>query len=253
MKGRVVLAIALVAAASTASAQSPAPSTDAAIRQQVRMMEFMLAGAVRNGAETLARTMQAKDPGSVIVTGTARARGIMLDGYGVFFDVDVPMMKQSVVWSMRMQLIDERIKDLRRQIANSPDSPMRRVAEQELRTLERSGGAPMAPPAAGAGLAVAATVTESEAAPERKDPNEQYTEAVKNALIDAMLDYHGLSIGEDEWLIVAARDSEGPLTPGAVDDASTIVLRVKGRDLSAYRMKQISRDEARKRVEVREN
>lgn len=253
MKGTVVLAIALVAAASPASAQTPARPTDAAMRQQVRMMETVLAGAVRNGAETLARTMQTKDPGSVIVTGTARARGIVLDGYGVFFDVDVPMMKQSVVWSMQTLQREQRVTDLRSMIASSPDGPARRVAEQELRALERSGGAPMAPPAAGAGLAVAATVTESEAAPEPKDPNEQYTEAVKSALIDAMLDYHGLNIGEAEWLIVAARDSEGPIMPNAIDDASTIVLRVRGKDITALRMNQITKDEARKRVEVREN
>ncbi|NUR55377.1 MAG: hypothetical protein HOQ29_13095 [Acidobacteria bacterium] len=252
MKGTIVLAAALAATASTASAQTAAPRTEAAIRQQVRMMETVLTGAVRNGAETLARSMQARDPGSVVVTGTARARGIVLDGYGVFFDVDVPMMKQSVVWSMLTLQREEQIKELRHQLANAPDSPARRVAEQQLRVLERSA-VPMAQPAAPEGVAVAATVKEAEAAPEPKDPNEQYTEAVKGALIDAMLDYHGLTIGDGEWLIVAARDSEGPLTPGAVDDASTIVLRVKGGDLSAYRMKQISRDEARKRVEVREN
>ncbi len=42
------------------------------------------------------------------------------------------------------------------------------------------------------------------------DPDRQYTDAVKSALIDAMLD-HSLSmdLGPDEWLTVAARQSEG--------------------------------------------
>ena len=252
MKGTIVLAAALAATAPPVLAQTAAPRTEAAIRQQVRMMETVLTGAVRNGAETLARTMQARDPGSVIVTGTARARGIVLDGYGVFFDVDVPMMKQSVVWSMLTLQREEQIKELRHQLANATDNLARRVAEQQLRVLERSA-VPMAQPAAPEGVAVATTVKESEGAPEPKDPNEQYTEAVKGALIDAMLDYAGLSIGSDQWLIVAARDSEGPIMPNAIDDASTIVLRVKGADLSAFRMHQITRDEARQRVEVREN
>lgn len=255
MKRTAMLAAALVAAASTVSAQdSTARAADTEKRQQVRMMETLLAGAVRNGAETLARTMQANDPGSLIVTGTARARGIVLDGYGVFFDVDVPMMKQSYVWSMRTLQQEETRATLRRILENTPDSPARRVAEQQLRALDRSAGLPMAPPAASSGIVAAATVNENESAPptEPKDPNEQYTEAVKIALIDAMLNFV-LPIGPDEWLIVAARDSEGPMMPNAIDDAATIVLRVKGKDLTAFHMKQITREEARKRVEVREN
>ena len=62
--------------------------------------------------------------------------------------------------------------------------------------------------------------TEAEApAPvlETRDANELYTEAVKTSLIDAMLNYsRALYLGEDEWLTVAARDSEGPITPGAI-------------------------------------
>jgi hypothetical protein len=144
--------------------------------------------------------------------------------------------------------------ELRQRIDNMPDSPARRLAQQQLRLLDRApgGSVPMAPPAAAGGIAVATTVTEP-VTPEPKDPNEQYTEAVKTALVDAMLDYGGLPIGADEWLVVAARDSEGPLTPGAVDDASTIVLKVKGSDLLAFRSNKLTREEARKKVEVREN
>jgi hypothetical protein len=203
--------------------------------------------------------MQVNEPGSLIVTGTARARGIVLDGYGVFFDVDVPMMKQSVVWSMQTLERERQRLALRQLIETSPDGPARRLAEQQLRMLDRNPGStlPLAPPAAAGGRAVAANVndtndTNETAAPEPRDPNEQYTEAVKAALIDAMLDY-GLPIGADEWLIVAARDSEGPITPGAVDDASTIVLKVKGSDLMAFRSNKLTRVEARKKVEVREN
>jgi len=68
--------------------------------------------------------------------------------------------------------------------------------------------------------------------PELRDPNELYTDSVKNALIDAMLRYSSfLKIGENEWLTVAASDSDGPQIPGQLDDASRIVIRVKGSDL----------------------
>jgi hypothetical protein len=253
VKGTVFIAAAVLATAATVTAQETTARPDVSRRNQIRMMENVLTVAVRQGAEALARRMQVSDPGSLIVTGTARARGIVLDDYGVLFDVDVPMMKQSVVWSMATVIREQQRAQLRQQIENMPDSPARRVAEQQLRLLDRNPGStlPVAPPVAPTGIAVAAVNAENEtAAPEPKDPNEQYTDAVKTALIDAMLDYG--QVGADEWLIVAARDSEGPITASAVDDASTIVLRVKGSDLAAFRANQISRPDARKKVEVRQ-
>jgi hypothetical protein len=101
-------------------------------------------------------------------------------------------------------------------------------------------------PATGASTAAAAETDLS-------DPNTLYTNSVKGALIDAMLDYSGrLNIGANEWLTVAARDSEGPIVPNALDETTTIVLRVKGSDLMSFRANQLTREEARKRVEVRE-
>ncbi len=42
------------------------------------------------------------------------------------------------------------------------------------------------------------------------DTNRAYTEAVQRALIDAMIDFSApMTIGNDEWLTVAARDNEG--------------------------------------------
>jgi hypothetical protein len=61
-----------------------------------------------------------------------------------------------------------------------------------------------------------------------------------------------MGIGADEWLTVAARDAEGPLNPSEPYDAVTIVLRIKGSDLAAFRAERLTREEARKRVEVRE-
>ncbi len=37
----------------------------------------------------------------LVIAGAARAKGFLLDGYGVFFDVDVPAMRRSVAWSFR--------------------------------------------------------------------------------------------------------------------------------------------------------
>ena len=40
--------------------------------------------------------------GLVLLAGAARARGFRLDGYGVFFDVEVPALRRSVAWSFRV-------------------------------------------------------------------------------------------------------------------------------------------------------
>ena len=67
-------------------------------------MEGALARAVDYGAKQLNREILQVMPGVFMLEGEARARGVHLDGYGVFFDVRVPMMRQSMVWSLRMML-----------------------------------------------------------------------------------------------------------------------------------------------------
>ena len=256
MKAAWILA-ALVAAGSTAYAQSAPTQPANSRRDDLKNMEGLLTNAVRNGADKLGRQMQISEPGSLIVTGTARARGFVLDGYGVFFVVDVPMMKQSVVWSMQVLVKEQQREFLRQFIATTPEGPARRQAESMLRNLDRPGAAAApsqvtqaAPPPPG--MATAQTLPDAAltAVPVPKDPNELYTEAVKTALIDAMLNYL-LKIGPDEWLTVAAQDAEGPL-PGQIYDASTIVLRVKGSDLAAFQSGKITRAEVLTKVEIRE-
>ncbi|HWK09805.1 MAG TPA: hypothetical protein VNR64_07135 [Vicinamibacterales bacterium] len=275
MKGTLVVVIAL-AAATPALAQSAAPAVaqpetatpalqNDGRQQQVRMMEGVIVAAVRNGAEGMARQLQVAEPGSLIVTGTARARGFALEGYGVFFDVDVPQMKQSVAWSTMTLLREARRQQLHQMLASNADPELKRRARAELQRLDGAAGPVPIPPAsaeaspvaqgAAPGTVSAQNVAESPTAAvlDSRDPNQLYTESIKTALIDAMLNYSGpMNLGPEEWLTIAARDSEGPLMPGAVDDASTIVLRVKGSDIAAFLAKQISPEEARKRVQVKE-
>jgi hypothetical protein len=87
------------------------------------------------------------------------------------------------------------------------------------------------------------------------DPEAQYTLEVKSALIDAMIENsQPLAIGPDEWLTVAARDNVqvDPLVRGDRAEFSTIIFRVRGSDLGAFRAGRITIDEVRKKVEVRE-
>jgi hypothetical protein len=251
------------------SAPQAAPPDSPARRSQIRAMESLLAQAVRAGAESLAHQMQSAEPGSVIITGTARARGFVLDGYGVFFDVDVPMMNQSVIWSTRVMLREQQRAQLRQWLQQLPDGADRQRVRQMLAEIDRTGAplplaAPIPAPPQGpnSGTATAQTVNDTAVASAKtllpplasvdtRDPNEQYTDAVKTALIDAMLDYN-FNIGPDEWFTVAARDAEGPIAPNEIYDASTLVFSAKGSDLLAFRAGRLSREEARKKVLVRE-
>lgn len=85
-------------------------------------------------------------------------------------------------------------------------------------------------------------------------PQEIYLNEISNALADAIID-HGAPIGvaADEWLTVAARESvDRRFVPGDPNDAAmTIVLRIKGGDLTALRERKLTREDGRKRVEIK--
>jgi hypothetical protein len=245
-----VSALTLAIQALPAAQQEQAPQRR---RNQIQMMEGVLTRAVRSGAEDLARRMQSRDPSLMLFTGQARARGFVLEGYGVFFDVEIPALRPTVVWAARTlerdQSMANAMESLARALAAMPEGPVRVRAEQALKHVQQLSPAqaqrPQGMPQSGAVQTAAADPT--------NDPHTSYTEAVKNALIDAMLDYSlPMDLSSEEGLTVAARDSEGPLTPDEIYDASTILIRVKGSDLATYAADRTKRAEVRGRVEVRE-
>src|SRR5690349_17679882 len=74
------------------------------MRHHIYVMEGALARAVDFGAKQLNREISNAMPGVFMLEGEATARGVHLEGYGVYFDVRVPMMRQSMVWSLRMMM-----------------------------------------------------------------------------------------------------------------------------------------------------
>jgi len=243
-------------------------------RYQIAVMESVIETAVQRGAMVMTRQWRSVAPEMLLIGGTARARGFRLDGYGVFFVVDVPAMRQSVVWTWRMLDRDSggastAIQAIRNFIKGVADPAQRKELDQAIRRLEMqvspysrpgdataqggSGEALVPRSQTTAGTTVSSTVAAP--APEMMaDPSEAYTSAVKEALIEVMLDYsQALLVGAEESLTVAARDNNARGI-GADDqgDAMTIFIRIKGADLQALYAGRITRDEARKRVEVRE-
>jgi hypothetical protein len=87
-------------------------------------------------------------------------------------------------------------------------------------------------------------------------PREIYQAEITNALVNAILDYTGsLGVAVDEWLTVAARESvvdRRPVGNDPADTAITVILRIKGSDLIAVRDRKLTREEARKRVEIKQ-
>lgn len=268
-------------ASAGASAQPARPDSDEQMkaRYNIFVMEGVLERAVEYGADLLRKQVRSVMPDMLLLSGAAQARGFRLDGYGVFFDVEVPALRQSVAWSLRT-MIDENgvaataaLQQFKAHVDTIQDPQVKANLLQAVKRLELQIGpvrSPMAPaPRAGAATAsvesMVAPAADSRVAPPPdpspqdrallEDPNDAYTESVKSALIDAMLDNSGaMRVGGDEWLIVAARDNlhRDRLMPGDVYDTSTIMLRVRGSDLAAYRAERITKEEARKRVEVRE-
>jgi len=231
----------------------------------IRQLESVLTNAVKTGAASLANQLKLADPTSLFVTGSARSRGFELDGYGVIFDVDVPLMMQSVLWSAQMLQRQQEMDQLRDTI-NDPRTTegMRQFARNELRRIERMMNPQQAmplPPTMAQPVAqgmVAAQTTDVSSAPtvaslpDPRTPDEMYTDVIKNALIDAMLNFGpALRLGDDEWLTVAARATTQAI-PNQLDDSSSIVIRVKGADLQAFLTGKMSREDVLKKIEIKE-
>ena len=273
------LALVVVASAGAAAQPAPAEAQDPIkARYKIFVMEGVLERAVDHGADQLRHQVRRVFPDMLLISGASQARGFRLEGYGVFFDVEVPVRRRSVAWSLRT-MIDENgmeaataLQHLKSFIDAQADPRTKEGLQHALKRIELQVGPvqPMTPAPALAGTGER-TVTAMDAPPAPQpeapapmaaadrmlleNPSQVYEREVISALIDAMLDHSGpIGIGPDEWLTVAARDNEhrDRLMPGDMYDLMTIVLRVKGSDLAAFRADRITREEARKRVEVKE-
>jgi hypothetical protein len=250
------------ARAQTAPAAAPAVETR---RHAIRMVEAVLSRAVLGGAEHLAEQLGNGNPNMSFFTGQARARGFILDGYGVFFHVEIPEMQQSLVMSVttldRDLTVGNTLKALRDALASVPDGAPKIRAEKALERLQlQVGPVPqLVEPPAGAAADIVQAASTSAADPGAgvpmailRDPNAAYREAIKAALVDAMLEHSRvLDLQPDEWLSVAAHRDD-TLTPNEIVTSPTLVLRIKGSDLALYAADRTRKEEVKRRVEVRE-
>jgi hypothetical protein len=269
-----------VGIASGASAQTAAPAPNAEsdplrARHRIFMMEGVLERAVQAGVNNLRRRVRAVMPDDALLQGgVPQVRGFRLDGYGIFFDVEVPALRRSLAWSIRTMnetgsALARDLAAMRTFVQSIPDPRARAEFERTLRRVQQQVSPAAQPPVVAAAVPNGSTVSaqsvvapqavETAAAPIAdpallNDPSDAYTEEVKAAVIDAMIENSDpLVLGDEEWLTVAARDN-APTAPFVTGDPEvvTLVLRVKGSDLSAFRAGRLTLEQVRQRVQIAE-
>lgn len=243
------------------------------LRLQIAAMEGVLATAVH---EIHGRQLEKVAPGLFQFDGAIRARGFHLDGYGVFFDVDLPPLPRAAVWSFRVLdtpvRLDFELAQLRRQMAAVSDPRLRQEIEQTIRTIQRkvsvSAGGSFGvrsddTASRGDDVVQARTggqpATVSQPAPAahpgaspNDDPFAAYATELGQALADLMVQWGGtITLGPNDWLTVAARESQPRLLPGGPVQMA-LTLRVKGADVAAFKAGRLTLEEARQRVEIRQ-
>jgi len=263
----------VVAAGISSAAQTPAPAgaklDQKQSRYEISQMERLLEGAVEHGLTTIRERVQAATKAQSFVPENlenAHVRGFRLEGYGIFFDIEVPSLQGSLLWSLRT--LDQNdlglsraLESLKSFVEKSNDTN----AQQALKRIELQMPTLAAPPptvvaassgarlAAGTAAAANDAVAEAPVDPILSDPNEAYRAEIQRQIQDAMVSYSGaLAIGADEWLTIGARGRfERPLIAPADVDQRTVVIKIRGSDLRAMQAGQITREEAIKRMLVR--
>jgi len=209
-------------------------TADAQVQQrrfQFQLMEGVLENAVRQGAVEIAMRAQTTMPIGTLFMGQAKAKGFPLDGYGIVFDIEIPIIRESAVMASRLMAAPM-----------PPPAGTQTVAGR---------GAPGNTTTRSTGVVAEDPMARSPIVPDPflADPSQFYRNAVRDKIVDAMLDYsRSLNVPATESLSVVARSEDDPVPNNLYDDSRTLILRIKGVDLALFHEGKITRDEVKKRV-----
>ena len=220
---------------------------------QIQVLEHVLSRAVALSARGVEQQMPPWTPGLMLFAGPAQVRGFRLAGYGVFFDVECPVLRQSILMSMDMMMGADlrRIRRALEQLRVSGALPpvLRELDPNAGTAVVFTPGGAAAPadrsPRPAAGDAPRPEETNPPDAP-APDLHAVYQDALREMLIDALLGYGGelgAILRPDDWLTVVARDTRG--LPGR-----DTTVRVKAGDVAALHAGRVSLAEARAQVDV---
>jgi hypothetical protein len=253
--------IPLVLVAVPLAAQTARPGTlQASARDRSRLQLSVMEDAFQKAVEGVhgraIEELQASAGFPVMVTfdGNTRARAFRLEGYGVFFDVDMPPIPRSFEWSLKVldtgSVLVGDIEALQEQLARLNDPRATRVLQpiiKNMQTKVATGGTMSG--VAGQPADMKPSLVGNRA-PE--DPFAGYVRELKNTLAQIMLEYGPtIQLAPEDWLTVAAREMSPKLMPGNPTDA-TLTLRLKGSDIAALKAGRISVEEAARKIDVKE-
>jgi hypothetical protein len=218
--------IAPLAAQQVAPSQAAADSVDTQARNQIRLYEIALKAAVLNAGAQLADRASRIVPGVQLAPQTDPVVRFVPTPEGPVFDVQIPLLLDAGPVIMRML--------------------------QNQRPAPQSAAIPVAQPqdrVTSSGVVTADPMTKSPVQAENFDPDHEYTEFARNALIDALLDNSAaVPLKEGQRLEIAASGLEigrGPLYP---DNSKKLMLVISAADLLEFRQGKITRDEAKARI-----
>jgi hypothetical protein len=236
-----------LAIAAPAMAQRPTSPEEQQFRYQVQRFEVVLVAAVRQGGDAFAQKQaDVIPPGVQLTSNDPQVKGLAPpQGGGLLFYVQVP--------EIRVMVNDLLIQRMPRSRPSNADPIQPTGAGSGRPATTQAQGLPSADPMTVSPVADDGRC-ERRVKPSRGYPNPdyEYAVAVCDALMDAMLENAGsLPIKENEWLTVAAVNGQ-PDPPGLVNSSTgyTTYLAIKGSDLQAYRQGKMSKEEARKLVEM---
>ncbi len=246
LKAVICLVLTLIATSVSSQAQ---PSSEVAaeragssqLRYQLRVVERAFEETVEHSARNFASSMEELTPGAARFMGNTGAHGFRLDGYGLFFDVQIPVLRRSLSWVFRHlnrghSELGPALQSLRQHMRSFDNGDVRDSLEEALRSIESLVGRPPPPP------------------PPDFDPGEMYAMEIRDALANAMLDYtDSLPLAANEWLTVATTSSGNRAdSPTDLPRGLGLMLRVRGNVLIALRQGEITRSEALDLIEYSE-
>jgi hypothetical protein len=249
--------VAVPLAAQTARTGTSQASARDRSRLQLSVMEDAFQKAVEGVHARAIEALQvgAGLPAMFTFDGNTRARAFRIEGYGVFFDVDMPPIPRSFEWSLKVldtgSVLVGDIEALQEQLARLNDPRATRVLQpiiKNMQTKVASGGTMSG--VAGQQAADMKPSLVGNRAPE--DPFTGYVRELKNTLAQIMLEYGPtIQLAPDDWLTVAAREMSPKLMPGNPTDA-TITLRLTGSDLAALKAGRLTVEDAARKIDIKE-
>jgi len=216
-----IVGVSLALTMPVAAQQQVAEQAEANLKAQIAAFEGALKGAVVRGGQRLALWAAEVVPSVELVQAAEpTARGVPLPDSSLFFDVQIPEILQTSVmlWEYYQQ--------------RRPAPPATPVAQNDRVTA--AGVVPADPMVAGAVLM----------------PDEQYSNYVRESLIEVMLSSSGvLSLDDGQWLTVAASGVDVWVrNPLYRNQSRKLILSILGEDLRALRAGEITIEEARSRI-----